>query len=192
MSCLVIHIPHETARLFSSIEVPGTRTPLDELHVTVMYLGDDVSIKDIATAITNIYRVTSDQYPFSIKINKVKCFDVSSGDKDYTIIASVVSPELHEFRDLIKSALDKAGVDYPKTYPTYKPHLTLSYSPKKIKEIELEEPIVFGVPEVVLWCGEHGDDEMSVHFPFTIGRTKAKYAKTVLKGPNKLPAKFSR
>ena len=51
MAVLGIHCPRDVARIFSQIEVAGEREPLGHQHITLLYLGDDVPIEQLAKAI---------------------------------------------------------------------------------------------------------------------------------------------
>lgn len=177
MSFIGLKIPHECARLLGSIEVPGEKIPLDQMHVTVVYIGDNTPITTIAKAIAATYRVTSNRTPFTMKVNKIKSFPNNAGD-GYPIIARVMCPELHEFHTCITEALDKSGIDYSKRYPEYKPHVTLAYSKEPIGTISLENPIEWAAHEATLWGGDSGDDRVSATFPFVVGPTKESHCRS--------------
>lgn len=168
MSMIGLKVGLECARLLGSIDVPGKKTPLDEMHVTIVYLGDETPIGTITKIISSTYRVTQKRTPFTMKIGKVTCFP-NKGPEGYPIIAKVMSPELHDFHTDITNSLDKAKIDYSKLYPEYKPHVTLAYSDEPIGSIILENPIEFAAHEATLWAGDHGSDRLSATFPFVIG-----------------------
>lgn len=171
MSFFGLKISHECARLLGSIEVPGDKVPLDQMHVTVVCIGDNTPITTIAKAITSVYKTTSKQTPFTLKVTKIKSFPNNTSD-GYPIIAPVYSPELHEFRKNITLSLDKAGVEYSKKYPEYKPHVTLAYSKEPFGSISLENPIEWAAHEATLWGDDHGDGKINANFPFVVGPTK--------------------
>lgn len=176
MAVLGIHCPHDVGRIFSQIEVMGEREPLGHQHITLLYFGDDVPIETLATAIVAVYQVTSRTKPFTVQTNRVTAFPPHPEKGTVPIICPVVSPSLHDLHGRLKAALDRAKVDYSRTFPEYKPHVTLSY---------VEDPLVYadhtadkdipsiewGVADVVLWGGDEGDQRFSANFPLTIGKT---------------------
>jgi 2'-5' RNA ligase len=180
MSFVGIKIPHETARLLSQIAVPGSPVPLDQMHITVCYLGENISITQIAKAVAAIYKVTSKRTPFTLKTSKVKCFPTAT-DIGVPVIARVNSPELLEFQQCITAGFDKCGIHYDKRYPDFKPHITLSYAEDQIDCITFEHPIEWAAHEATLWAGDWGDDRLSATFPFILGPTKESYYRHVIK-----------
>lgn len=176
MAILGIHCPRDVARIFSQIEVIGEREPLGHQHITLLHLGDDVPIEQLAKAIVGVFGVTSKTKPFTVQTNRVTAFPPHPEHGTVPIICPIVSPGLHDLQARLKSALDHMKVEYSKTFPIYKPHVTLSYvkdplvysdhtADKDIPAIE------WGVAEVVLWGGDEGDQRFSASFPLTIGKT---------------------
>ena len=182
---IALKIPHETARLLGSIDVPGTKTPLDQMHVTLLYLGEEVPIQQIAKAVVAAYRVTSCRTPFNVKTSKVKCFPVEAGAAA-PIIAPVISNELQEFHNDLKKAFDKLGVVYSKKFPEYKPHVTLAYAEKPIKCVTLDAAIQWAAHEATLYGGDFGDDRLTTVFPFVLKPTKAGFYSSVVKPAKRL------
>jgi len=74
MSFLGLRLPHETARLLSEIEVPGKREDLGSYHITLLFLGDDVSIPVLSKALEATYAVSGRQKPFTVRTSTVTCF----------------------------------------------------------------------------------------------------------------------
>ncbi len=176
MAILGIHCPRDVGRIFSQIDVIGEREPLGHQHITILHLGDDVPIEQLAKAIVAVFNVTSRTKPFTVQTNRVSTFPPHPEHGTVPVICPVVSPPLHELHARLKAALDQAGVDYSKTFPVYKPHVTLSYVKDPLvhadgvaeKEIP---PIEWGVADIVLWGGDEGDQRFSANFPLTIGKT---------------------
>lgn len=167
MAFIGIKVPHETARLLNSLQIEGADlVGSDTMHVTVLYLGKGVSTRQITKAITAAEKVISNTPPFLLKTNKITCFP--KGEDGVPIIAKVSSPELIEFHSLLKQAFDKSGVEYSKTFPDYKPHVTLAYGESEIEDIRFEDSLQWAAHEVTLWGGDNGDDRMSVTFPLTL------------------------
>lgn len=163
MAFLGIRIPHETGRLLSQIEVPGEKTSLSELHVTLLYFGDEWPISEISKSLEATYDVVSNFHPFIAKMQKVTSFP-KSPDGKVPIITRVESDELHELRDKLAKKFDDEKIEFSKLHKDFKPHVTLAYDDKEPDE-EKFHPVEFAVSEIVLWGGDHGDDRIFVTFP---------------------------
>lgn len=166
MSFIGIRVPHETARLLHDIEVPGEKEDTAQLHITLLYLGQNVPIKEIAKAMIATYEVTQNISPFWVKSTSVSCFPVEEGDP-CPIIAPIQSPKLLELHKFLKKSFDKMNVEYSKKFKIYHPHVTLSFNDTGIKKTKIE-PIEWSVQEIVLWGGEDGDDRIFTTFPLEI------------------------
>jgi 2'-5' RNA ligase len=179
MAILGIHCPHDVGRLFSQIDIGLRgidREPLGHQHVTLLHLGDDVPIDTLAKAIVATYGVTSKTRPFTVQTNRVTSFPPHPKHGTVPIICPLVSEPLHEMQGRLKGALDGAKIEYSKTFPVFKPHVTLGYA---------KDPLVFadhaadkdipsiewGVADIVLWGGDEGDLRFSANFPLSIGKT---------------------
>ena len=165
MAILGIKVPHEVTRAFTSIEVPGEKIQSAEFHITLIHFGSKVPIDTITEAIVAAYEVASKTVPFSLSVSEVSCFP--KGEDGVPIITRVESPELHKLWGDLCAGLDKAGVDYSKKFPEFSPHITLSYSTDPIEPFPLG-PMEWSVYEMVLWCGDQGDERISVHLPFSL------------------------
>lgn len=163
MAFLGIRIPHECGRLLSKIEVPGEKTSVSEMHITLLYFGDEWPISEISKAMEATYDIVSETQPFLAKVDKVSTFS-KGPDGEWPCITRVSSKELHDLRDKLAKKFDKEGVEFSKTHPDFKPHVTLSYSEDEPDEVEFH-PLEFAIQEVVLWGGDHGDDRIFVTFP---------------------------
>lgn len=139
MAMIAVPVPREIGRLFRSIEVPGERDPSD--HITMFYLGDNLSVDKLVRIIPVVFKVAESLEPFLVTCRKITTFPKnddrhsSDGTNGYPVIAPVESKQLHELRTKIKRAFDSKGIDYNNKYPDYQPHVTLSYSKKKPKNI---------------------------------------------------------
>jgi len=75
-------------------------------------------------------------------------------------------------RKKLKVALEDGGVKFKDKYPTYKPHITLSYADEKIKDFKISKT-EWQVNEIALYCGDAGGSEkLYVSFPFAIKTAK--------------------
>src|SRR5277367_4439131 len=106
MSFLGIRIPHETARLLHEIDVPGEKEDSAQLHITLLYLGKNIPIKELAKAMIATFEVTDATCPFWVKTTSVASFPVDEGNP-HPIIAPIQSPKLFELHKFLKRSLDK-------------------------------------------------------------------------------------
>lgn len=166
MSFLGIRAPYEVARLIHEIDIPGIKQDTNHLHITLLYLGQETPIEELAKAMIATYAVSQNTSPFQVKLNSVDYFDVDDGNK-YPIIAPITSNALSELNTNLKKSFDKMKVGYNKKFKTYKPHITLSFNDEPIKKTKIE-PIVLSISELVLWCGSDGDNRMTITFPLEI------------------------
>jgi 2'-5' RNA ligase len=171
MALLTLKVPHDVARVWSQLEVPGDREPVGETHITLVYIGEDTPISEVAKAIEAVYSVTSQTKPFTVMTSLVTSF--TKGEDGIPIIAKIESPELVAFQAKLKAALQDAGIEFNDKFPEYKPHVTLSY----LKEDEAPEDYNFpavewGVAEMILWGGDQGDEKLAITFPFNIIKAK--------------------
>lgn len=163
MSFLGIRIPHEVGRQLSQIDVPGEKTSTSELHITLLYFGDEWPISEISKSLEAAFEVISEFNPFLVKMDKVTSFSKNPEDK-YPVISQIESKELHNLRDKLAKKFDKEKIEFSKVHKDFKPHVTLAYADEKPKETEFR-PVEFFVQEIILWGGDHGDDRIFVTFP---------------------------
>jgi 2'-5' RNA ligase len=173
MAALMFSVPEETARILQELDVPeGNREP--NAHITVAYLGDDVPVENIAALIPILYEVTSATMPFSASTSLVSTFP--AGDDGVPVIAMVDSPELHSLRDELCAAMDAAGIEYSRKFPTYRPHVTITYAEDLDTEFELEIPeIAWPCHELLLWGSNRGTGRLVVKFPLSLPMGRAAF-----------------
>lgn len=167
MSILAIRPPWETSRLIHEIDIPGEKSDSGQLHITLLYLGEETPIQELARAMVAAYEVTKDTSPFWVKLGCVNCFEPADEGNPYPIIAPVLSPKLHELQTALKKSFTKAKVGFDKRFKEYKPHITLSYNDEEIKKTKID-PIEWSVQELVLYGGSDGDNRISTVFPLEL------------------------
>lgn len=169
MSFIGLKLAHETARLLSEIEVPGRKESLDFYHLTVLHLGDSLPIETVARAMVATFQVTSVMQPFTVRLNRVSCFDKNS--HGVPIICRAESDSLHELWSALKTSFDNSGLDYSKKFPEFKPHVTLSYAEEPIEDLRIPT-VEWGAHELILWGGDTGDRRVVVTFPLSLNLAK--------------------
>lgn len=165
MSFIGLKAPHEVGRLLHAVDVPGSKLPITEYHVTLLYLGKDVPIEVIGKAIVAAADVAAGAKPFRCTLTHATSFP--ENEDGVPIICPVTSPELHDLNTTLKAAFDAAGVEYSKRYPEYKPHLTLSYADEAVEDQDFG-PLEWSAYEMVLWGGDAGDERLATNFPFAM------------------------
>lgn len=172
MAFIGIKIPHEVGRLLKTVKVDGEKVPDSEYHITIAMFSKDWPVSEAAKSLEATFKVLKNFKPFKIKTNKVSCFP--SGDNGVPIFAKVESEELQKLNDKLKEAYDEEGIEFSKLHKEFKPHITLSYADKKIDEEKIDD-IEFIVHEIVLWCGDNGDDRLFITFPLDNKQKKTSF-----------------
>lgn len=133
----------------SKLVVPGGEPPQD-LHVTLAFLGDDVSGIDPGPLASHVDQLASKYTVITARIMGHALFNPDGGDDPeepkepcavYLISDSEQLPELHSE---VMSALDQLSVDFPlpTQHKPYIPHLTAGYS-LPIAALSYTGPILF-------------------------------------------------
>ncbi len=169
MAFLGIKIPHEVGRLLKKIDVDGKKVPDSEYHITIAHFEDNWPVSDAAKTLETTFEVLKNFKPFKILIKNISCFP--KGENGVPILAKVDSKELQKLNKKLKAAYGKKRIEFSKIHKEFKPHITLSYSDKTIDEKKIDT-IEFIVHEIVLWCGDNGDDRLFVTFPLENKQSK--------------------
>lgn len=166
MSFLGIKINHDIARLLNEIDVPGKKVDTAELHITLLYLGQNTAIEELAKAMIATYEITKNFCPFWVKTSNLHSFENPENTVN-PIIALIQSPKLLELNKQLKRSFNKHKVEYSKKFKIYNPHITLSFNEDPIKKTKIEA-IDWSIQEIVLWGGDHGDEKVFLTFPLEI------------------------
>lgn len=168
MAFIGLQVPHSTARLFGDIEVPGDKVPSASMHVTILYMGDDVAIDVLAEAVKATYTVTAATRPFTVRTSRVMSFPVNADDQEaHPVVARIDADPLHDLQAALRAAFDSAGLDYSKKFPDYKPHVTLAYAEEAVEDFRIPT-IEWGAHEIVMWGGDEGDRKLTATFPLAL------------------------
>lgn len=165
MSMIAIPINDDVSSLLREIDVPGERELTS--HLTLFYLGDNLSFEKLNEYMPLIHNITSKQKPFILSFKNYTCFEKNKNG--YPVICKVKSPEVIEFRKKLKEQFDDNKVEYSNKFPTFKPHITLSYSKKELDNEKFPE-IAFQVNKVSLYGGDEGKSKVYVEFEFGGGK----------------------
>lgn len=168
MAMIALRVPNDTARMLEKLagSVNGDSQTASEMHVTLIYLGDDVSIETLSKVMLACNSVTSRTTPFSLSVDKIDSFE--PGKNGTPVILPIVSNELHALHEAISEALDAAGIEYSKKWPEFKPHVTLSYVNGMKGSGFFPSPITWGAFELSIYGDNHGDGGVSITMPFEL------------------------
>lgn len=148
----------------------------DELHLTLVYLGDAEQISGKREDIGTIVKDFAKQAAVMIgKTQGIGYFNAGEGSP-YALYASFDGDGLAEFRTRLVSALTNAGFDSPSDHD-FVPHITLAYIPDGAAApfVDLPNtPIAFD-KITLAWGGEHDD--------YTLKARSARKAKRAVAGP---------
>ncbi len=172
MAMISIRVPSDTANILSRIPVPGIREAKEDLHITILNLGE-VTIVDIAKATQTLFVLANRFEAINVRVNSVGSFP--QGPDGFPIICEVDSPQLHELHAMAKVALDEAGVSYSKKFPEYRPHITLAYSDVEVTAQPFNT-VGFSASEFYLIGGSSDTDKIDVRFPFLMNTLTLKVA----------------
>lgn len=163
MAFLGIQVNHQIGRALAALDVPGEKVDSNSYHITLLYLGDNVQVDEIAAALKATYEITQETKPFTVKLNKVSCFDENPATNKTPIIIKITSPELQDLSKNLRKNYDEADIEFSKKFD-FSPHITLSYADDGIKDSKIEALELY-VQELVLWAGDHSDDRLFITFP---------------------------
>lgn len=172
MAFIGLRVPEQAAVALSQVEVPGEPEPPEWFHVTMVYLGDHVPVDKLAKCMDVILRLTEGRAPFPVTIRSTGSFPPHPEKKTVPILGKVESEELHAFREEVCRALKAAGIAYDEKFPVFKPHVTLAYSKDPLvaadhaADGDVDPPVTWEVDGLVMWGGDHGEDRVSMTFPF--------------------------
>lgn len=131
------------------LAVPGGEPP-DELHVTLAYLGEDVSGLDPAPLINGLHSILEPVTVITARVMGHAMFNPDGGDDPeepkepcavYLVGDSEQIPDLH---DSVMDLIEQYGIDYPMPaqHKPYIPHITAGYS-LPIAELSYTGPVLF-------------------------------------------------
>jgi 2'-5' RNA ligase len=173
MAFLGLRVPHEVARLLEVLDVPGQKLSASDMHITILYLGKNVPITELARVMVVAYSVICQQQSFVIGIESIASF-AANPDDGFPIICPVESPELHQLHDSLITAFIANDINFSNKWPEYKPHITLAYhKPEPIQpefqfSSNLPAPLIFTSHELMLWGGDEGDGRIYIGLPFVL------------------------
>jgi 2'-5' RNA ligase len=164
MAMLAIPISQDISRLFQEFDLDIEKDPSN--HITLFYFGDNIPMSRILKIIPIIFDITENLKPFTVTTSGYSFFN---SDDLYPVICPVKSPTLISLRKKICTAFDNSKIKYDKTFPDYKPHITLGHSKDKPKNTKFPK-VEFLISQLALYAGDTSDTKLFVNFPFTINK----------------------
>lgn len=170
MAFIGLTVPIDIASQLSSLYEDGDKTPLEEMHVTLCFLGKKMDNGSFLEALHACYSAAVTNNPIKITAAVLSTFPPNPDDRNgVPVIVRVVSEDLIKFRAELTAMLDSYGVEYSKKFPVYKPHITLAYGPEQFTPRQIK-PLSWMNSYISLWGGKEFDDG---HFArFKLGKSE--------------------
>lgn len=139
-------------------------TPLDEMHVTICYLGEKDALETRKLLIMVALMQVASAPPMSrllLAVRGLMRMDHSDDGRN-ALTARIVSDGLHALQSAVKMRLADVGVEADQTWPVYNPHLTLGYIDTYLPTPAVRVPMMTFPATRMLLCW--GDER--IPFPF--------------------------
>jgi 2'-5' RNA ligase len=120
--------------------VPGGE-PLEDLHMTVTYLGEDVTGQDPTELIDQLHYVAGNFGPIDAKIFGAGVFNSTSPDACVVYLVGG-SPDITGLFRELKGFVEHRYPGAAEQHDPYIPHITAAYGPN-IVGVEYEGPVLF-------------------------------------------------
>ncbi len=171
MAFIGFSVPADAALLLEGIEVPGDRESASDMHITIVHLGKDVPMVNMAKAMMVAHSVAQSFGPMSFLLGKVSTFP--KNDDGSPVICPVDSPPLQALHSALKSELSRFGIPFSDKFPVFRPHVTLSYfresPPDFVLDVDLPVPVPFSVSELCMWGGNaEGLEVVRISLPLSL------------------------
>lgn len=171
MAFVGLRVPHDAARLLEELDVPGERLSASDMHVTILYLGKDVPVVELAKAFVAAYGVARSTRPLAVTLSSASSFP--AGKDGVPVICLIDSPELQKLHSDLKAEFTRLGLPFSDKFPDYRPHVTLSYVKDQVPDgyavdAPFPGPLVFSSHELTIWGGDDGDGRVMVSLPFVL------------------------
>ena len=168
MAFIGVRVPADAAATLAKVKVPGDHVPPEEMHVTLLHLGEKIPIPEVLQATMACYLMTKRWAPFRASTRRITTFPATP-ESTIPVIARVLCPELHRLHEALRKSLDHMEIEYSKKFPEYKPHVTLAYAETETPDVKLIRPVAWDIEEIVIWGGDHGEERIAVTLPLEGG-----------------------
>ncbi len=165
---IALAIPEPIGKQLLAIEdqlpVGSEITPLDELHLTLAFLGKAPNLSVTPETVASLLKVFAAKHgPLRGVIGGIGRFNGLEASDRVALYTSFDSPDLAEFRHDLVEMLEAAGILVGAEHG-FTPHITLAYVPAEAAELPAEVPsIPAGVSDIVLaWGGQWQSIGLSV------------------------------
>lgn len=130
------------------LAVPGGE-PVEDLHMTVVYFGEDVTGQDSSEVLDSCYQVADQYIPIDANVFATAVFNPSGDDPCAVYLIGGNSDISEIYRQLRETAESVPGAS--EQHDPYFPHVTIAYNP--VAELTYQGPIVFD-RLLLAWAGE--------------------------------------
>lgn len=175
MAFVGLRLAPETARLLATIDYGdvGEPEPSNAYHVTLLNLGHEIEVEQIAMAVEPLLAVAGETKPFTARVDRVSSFPPHPEHGTVPVICPVESDGLRLLHARLSAAFEAAGVSFSKKFKDFNPHVTLAYIEPNGKPVAFKDvpftPVEWGVHEIVLWGGDDADDRVVMTIPLSLG-----------------------
>lgn len=129
------------------VAVPGVTEPIEQLHLTLCYLGDSAKqplVENKGRLIDAVQQWAIAQHPLQGAINGTGRFFHAESDGTNAVYVCPDVPGLPELRQSVVGVIEAAGLDYAQNHG-FTPHITVAYVPldAPTPPIRVEVPVAF-------------------------------------------------
>lgn len=154
MAYISFMVPAGAAEELSRLYADGDVSPPSDMHVTLAFLSKGTSTSQVLRTIAACHVVASTSAPIIMHAALLTSFPPNPEYREGTpVIVRVVSDALFSFQARLCAELEKFGVEYSRRFPEYKPHVTLSHGPERVKPVKVG-PVSWVSSQMMIWGGE--------------------------------------
>lgn len=163
MAYLYLPLPLHLSEQLSALSVLGQKVDPSTFHVTLAYLERKMNLAQIENIISPLYQIFGEFGPIPISTGKIDSFPADP-EYGYPIYLEVISSELTLLQKRLLHLLDQEDIYYDKSYPDFKPHITLSYS-SVYQAASYTTPIESSLTSIICDTGAYERPGMQISIP---------------------------
>jgi 2'-5' RNA ligase len=136
------------------LPVGGRAQTPDDMHVTLLYLGDAATVADQEAALSAVLEsYAASREPVDVLLNGLARFYTLEDDETNPVVVTVDSPALPDLRQDLLSLVRSVGVE-PVLNHGFVPHVTIAYTPwDGPTPVVNFQPLIGHLPQAVAGAG---------------------------------------
>lgn len=150
MAFVYIPVPYTTSLELLEYPVPGEKSDLSRMHVTLISFDQDMTDSEIEKIQRVLQWLHREWKTFDMCVKTVGCFP--NGSNGFPVIGHIEGDEIRRLRNSIAYLLSKTGVEFSTKFPEFNPHATLSYAKTEVEDRDIQ-PIQWTAGEMVFDTG---------------------------------------